>query len=42
MTDPYVKTVIEKQSRIKKEQRDRKTDQIGGVPEIKQVILPYR
>ena len=42
MTDPYVKTVIEKQSGIKKEQRDRKTDQIGGVPEIKQVILPYR
>ena len=42
MTDPYVQTVIDKQSGIKKEQRDRKTDQIGGVPEIQQVILPTR
>ena len=42
MTDPYVQTVIDKQSGIKKEQRKRKIDQIGGIPEIQQVILPTR
>ena len=42
MTDPYVKTVIDKQNALKKERRDIKTNQKGRVPEIKEVILPYR